>query len=195
MKLDSRIIAGLLVLILTVSPAFCEVKLSLVRKFGTEIGGEIRGTFTVKAKAPDASSVSFYLDDQLVSTDSIEPFKWTFNTHNYPGGAHVIKAVASFPDGRIDEGTIRVQFVSKFGSKMLIFVAIVVLSVAGSILLGLVLAQREKQRYQGRTRCPVCGTVFDRQWSYFHMGKAYRNTCPTCGHKFWAEAISDEESP
>ncbi len=186
-----RLALSLLILALFLPQATPTVGLKLIRNFGTEIGGEIRGTFTVKAKAPGAEAVDFFLDDQLVATDSEEPFKWTFKTQDYPDGIHVIRAMAHYGDGATDEGAIELHFVSKFGSKMLIVLVIIFLSVSGSVALTIVLAKREKERYQGRTRCPRCGTVFERRWSYLHKGSAYRNKCPMCGHTFWAESIGE----
>jgi len=187
-----RLAPPLLILAVLLPQAMPAVGLKLIRNFGTEIGGEIRGTFTVKAKAPAAEAVDFYLDDQLVATDSEEPFKWTFKTRDYPDGVHVIRAVAHYGDGAIDEGVLEVHFVSRFGSKMLIVLVIIFLSVSGPVVLAILLAQREKERYQGRTRCPRCGTVFERRWSFLHKGSAYRNKCTMCGHTFWAEAIGEE---
>jgi hypothetical protein len=40
--------------------------------------------------SPDIDTVEFYIDDQLMSTDTVAPFEWRWNTHRESEGQHTI---------------------------------------------------------------------------------------------------------
>jgi len=67
--------------------------LSVSRNYGYSSGGEIRGTFTMRVTGPeDLTSVSFWVDDQLVGTVTQPPFKIAFQTQDYAFGLHYLRA-------------------------------------------------------------------------------------------------------
>jgi len=166
------------------------IELKLRRDFGTSMGGKIKGTFSASVKADGAEKVEFYLDGDLQLAPAEPPFRWTFKTADYPDGVHIIEAIAYFPD-RTERASLSAHFVTSFGAAGTMLWTLLIGSIAGTILLTLYLAKRERSRPQGRTRCPRCSTVFDRQWTAMHMGNAYRNTCPTCAHTFWAKPLKE----
>ncbi len=187
-----RYLIGAFVIALLMSPGSCSsIELKLRREFGTSMGGKIKGSYSARVKAEGATRVEFYLDGHLQLALTGPPFRWAFRTTDYPDGPHLIEAVAYFSD-RTERASISVHFVSSFGAAGTALWILLIGSILGSILLTLYLAQRERSRPQGKTRCPRCGTVFDRQWSPVHLGDAYRNTCPTCAYRFWAKPLDGQ---
>ncbi len=183
------VLLGVVVLL----PITGAIDLRLHRDFGTRIGGKIKGTFSARVKdAEGAERVEFYLDDELVATTTDEPFRWVFKTEDYPEGEHVIRAIAFFVDGEPQEDTVTTSFVTSFGPWWTLYIWGTIVFVVGIVIFAIWQAKRESGRPQGKTRCPQCDTVFERQWSPMHKGNAYRNTCPTCSKKFWADRIDDE---
>ncbi|NOX60535.1 MAG: hypothetical protein GXP42_01080, partial [Chloroflexi bacterium] len=75
--------------------------LSLRRDWGYGgFAGDIQGTFTMKVEGPDdLVSVDFYIDDQLIGTDTEPPWRLRFVTDDYPLGVHELRAVGR-PHGR-----------------------------------------------------------------------------------------------
>lgn len=183
------------VLVLISVPVSCALELKLSRDFGTELGGKIKGTFSVRVRETEGiERVEFYLDGEPVETVTAEPYRWRFKTTDYPDGNHTIRAVAYFESGKTDEGSMRVTFESDFGDWWTIYLWGMVLFVGGILIITVWLTNRERRKPQGKTKCPKCGTVFERKWSPMHMGEALRNTCPMCGNTFWADRIEDEDA-
>ncbi len=176
------------------SPA-AGIELRLNRDFGSSFGNRIKGRFTARARGADgAERVEFYLDEALVATATEEPFRWTFKTDDYPAGEHTIRAVAYFEGGRTEEAYIVKEFISSTGTWWTLYIVGIILFVAGMSVFSIWVTNRERKRPQGKTRCPMCGSVFDRKWSPMHKGSAYRNTCPFCAKSFWADRLPDEEA-
>jgi hypothetical protein len=189
------VISTVLLLLLVALPICIAVELRINRDNGTQIGDKIKGKFSARLRDTEGiEKVEFYLDGELVLTDEEEPFRWDFRTSDYPDGVHTIKAIAYLSDG----GTVEVEdsreFTTDFGQWWTLFIWGTILFVAGLSLFAIWVTNRERKQPQGKTRCPQCDTVFDRQWSPMHMGDALRNTCPTCAKSFWAKKISDEEA-
>ncbi len=170
------------------------LELKLDRTVGTSIGGRIKGRFSAKAKdADDVDRVEFYLNGELVYTDNEAPFAWSFRTTDYPPGNYTIRAVGYLAAGGEEEDSVSTEFVETFGKFWTLYLWGTMLFVAGMVIFSIWVVQRERKRPQGKTKCPQCGTVFDRKWSAFHKGAAYRNTCPMCGRSFWADEIDESE--
>jgi len=78
---------------------------SLILIFNRDFGyggfnGEIQGRFSLKVKSPeDLVRVEYYLDGELVFEGTAPPFKWQFNTAEYPEGRHTFSAVGYQADG------------------------------------------------------------------------------------------------
>ncbi len=175
--------------------ASCDaLELRLSRDAGTSISGRIKGRFSASVRdADDVDRVEFYLNGELVYTDSEAPFAWSFRTTDYPPGNHTIRAVGYLVTGGVDEDSVSTEFVETFGQLWTLYLWGTMLFVAGMVIFSLWAVQRERKRPQGKTRCPQCGAVFDRRWSPMHRGPAYRNTCPMCAKSFWAEAIAEDQ--
>lgn len=71
------------------------------RDFGFGNGSQIRGTFSISliGAAEAVSSVVFKIDDQDLAALSQPPFKYQFNTSNFPSGSHDLSAVVTLKDG------------------------------------------------------------------------------------------------
>jgi len=189
------VICTVLLLLLVALPICIAVELRINRDNGTQIGERIKGKFSARIRdAEGIVKVEFYLDGELVLSDEEDPFRWDFHTSDYPDGVHTIKAIAYFSDGGTTELAVAREFTTNFGQWWTLFIWGTILFVAGLSLFAIWVTNRERKQPQGKTRCPQCGTVFDRQWSPMHMGDALRNTCPTCARTFWAKKISDEEA-
>ncbi len=191
MRIHPTVIALSIVMIL-VPP--CALELKLNRNYGTSFGDRIKGKFSAKAKdVTGATRVEFFLNGELVATDAEEPFAWSFTTTDYPPGNYTIRAVAYLATGGQEEDDLTVEFVETFGKSWNLFLWGMMMLIAGVVVFSLWVTQRERKRPPGKTRCPQCGTVFDRRWSPMHKGAAYRNTCPMCGRSFWADMIVEGE--
>ncbi len=92
-----------------------ELAISFSRDFGySSGGGDIQGLFSITVKGPDTlAKVDFYIDGQIIGSDSEAPFKLQFNTDNYPLGQHEIYAVGATSDGReLKTRIVHAKFVS-----------------------------------------------------------------------------------
>ena len=71
------------------------------RDFGFGNGSQIRGTFSIEliGTAEAVSAVVFKIDDQELAKVSQPPFKFQFNTNNYPSSTHNLSAVVTLKDG------------------------------------------------------------------------------------------------
>jgi len=184
---------ALLLLIVLALPICLAIELRISRDNGTQIGERIKGRFSARIReAEGVESVEFYLDGELVLNDIEEPFRWEFHTRDHPDGIHTIKAIVYLSGGGTEEVETSREFVTDFGQWWNFYIMGMVLFVAGMLIFSIWVTNRERKRPQGKTQCPQCGTVFDRQWSAMHKGAAYRNTCPTCAKTFWADRIEEE---
>jgi ribosomal protein S27AE len=192
--LGLRVVIFALVAVMMIAAPCSALELRLSRDAGTSIGGRIKGRFSAKVRdADDVDRVEFYLNGELVYTDSDGPFVWSFKTTDYPPGNYTIRAVGYLGTGGEEEDSVTTEFVETFGKFWTLYLWGTILFVAGMAIFSLWVIQRERKRPQGKTKCPQCGSIFDRKWSPFHMGAAYRNTCPMCGRSFWANEISEDE--
>src|SRR3990172_10432012 len=73
----------------------------LNRDFGFGNGSQIRGTFSISliGTEENVSAVVFKIDDKELAKVSQPPFKFQFNTNNYPSGTHNLSAVVTLKDG------------------------------------------------------------------------------------------------
>ncbi len=77
-----------------------------------EEGAIVRGAVTIQVDASDATSgilsVEFYVDGDLVFTDTSPPYKYRWDTTEVTDGSHTIRVVASDEAGNTAEQTISV---------------------------------------------------------------------------------------
>ncbi len=113
------ITASLMVLafLLTASPVAAqdEYRIGMRRDFGFSSGSQMRGDFTISLSGPEeqVASVTFLIDGQEMITVSEAPFRYRFDTDDYPLGVHDLSARVTLQDGTIlDVPSRRFEFVS-----------------------------------------------------------------------------------
>ncbi len=175
---------------------------SLVLDFNRDFGyggfgGDIQGRFSLKVISPeDLVRVEYYLDGKLVYEGAEPPFKWQFNTANFPEGRHTFNAIGYKADGTEVHAT---EFSRNFLSADNawsnvgdILVPILVL-VGLATLLGVlvpVLLGRKKQytpgvySAAGGAICPRCTFPYSRNMLSPNIVLGKLERCPHCGK--WA---------
>lgn len=160
-------------------------------------GGDIQGRFSLKVSAPDdLVRVAYYLDDELVFEGSEPPFKWQFNTANFPEGRHTFGAVGYKADGTAvqAEPFTRVFLSSesawsKTGGLVVPILVIVGIATLGGVV-GPLLFGRKKVHtpgvygVAGGAICPRCTFPFSRSVMAPNMLVGKLERCPHCGK--WA---------
>lgn len=163
------------------------IVLKISRELGFGLGGQIQGTFSLKASGPDdLDRVEFYVDDQLIGEDRSPPFSVKFNTGNYERGVHQLLAVGHTPDGReLQSNRISRQFVSVL-SVVLVVGAVIALVVAFRIASSYIARGKGSKPekgfgYLGGTICPNCGRSYGIHWWSLRLGFGRLDRCPHCG--------------
>ncbi|MCB9419500.1 MAG: hypothetical protein H6667_06840 [Ardenticatenaceae bacterium] len=170
-----------------------ELRLSLLKDFGSALGGSIQGTFSYRVSGPDdLSRVEFLMDGESIGEDSEAPFRWQFKTDNFSLGTHTMSAVGYTVDGRtLQSNTIQRQFISSNESNKMLFwvvIPIIVLAIAGRFIVNWIANRGSKQTGQpassgpfGGTICPKCGRPFAMHiWGLNVVAGKY-DRCPHCG--------------
>jgi ABC-type phosphate/phosphonate transport system permease subunit len=102
------------------------LSLSMTRDWGSSMGNDIAGLFTLKADASSNTSyVEFYLDNQLELNVTAAPYNWQFNTNNCTLGEHTLKAVAYDGAGESKTSEITRNFVEDNTSTILIVTVVI----------------------------------------------------------------------
>ncbi len=77
---------------------------------------DLGSIITVNATASDPdgtiTSVAFYIDSVLKSTDTSSPYSWSWNTVGYSGGSHEIKAIATDNSSNTATSTISITLLA-----------------------------------------------------------------------------------
>jgi len=102
-----RLLTGLTLTAILILASFGSVSaqdgysIHLDRDFGFGNGSQIRGTFSISliGTAENVSAVVFKIDDQELAALSQPPFKFQFNTSNYPSGSHALSAEVTLKGG------------------------------------------------------------------------------------------------
>jgi Bacterial Ig domain len=185
------------------------LRLSLSKDWGFSAGGQVQGLFTLSASGPqDMASVQFELDGAEIAAVTQSPFKWQFNTDQYPVGGHALSAAGRMPDGSIlRSNTIRVEFVSaetgwQVTQRIMlpifaVVAVILILSTAGQLVLG-----RDRRRPEpgaprqygpaGGAICPKCGRPFALSFFSLHLITRRLERCPYCGKWSWVARATPE---
>lgn len=112
------------------------LNLSTYKNNGYGWGNDIGGLWTYTAEvSPDVVFVEFYLDNQLQLNVTVTPFKWQFNTADYPLGEHTFRVVAYDSSGLTATVEKQANFVEySFADSLVLivvaFVVVVVVSLA-----------------------------------------------------------------
>ncbi len=175
-----------------------ELELRVHRDFGYAAGGRIQGAFSLTvAGGDDLMEVRYLLDGQVMGVVREPPFRFRFNTGDYPLGPHVLSAVgvtAAGQEKRANER--RLEFVSAEESWRsaaqivlpllgLVVVAVVV-GVVGPLVLGRGRPGVRPGEYgaAGGAVCPRCGLPFARHLLGLNLLVGKLERCPHCGK--WA---------
>lgn len=102
-----RLLSGLTLAAILILASFGSViaqegySIHMDRDFGFGNGSQIRGTFSISLIGAEeaVSAVVFKIDDQELAALSQPPFKFQFNTSNYPSGDHALSAEVTLKDG------------------------------------------------------------------------------------------------
>lgn len=172
-----------------------ELTLSLSRDFGAGFGTNIQGTFSFRVSGPDdLTSVTFYIDDQLVGQDSEAPFRLQFKTEDYPLGVHTLHATGLTQDGsELTSNNLTRNFISgsSAGRTTLYIIVPIILLALGGRLLSSWIANRGRKSNSvsgikvhgpvGGTICPKCNKPFARHIWGLNLVVGKFDRCPHCG--------------
>jgi len=160
-------------------------------------GGEIQGRFSLKVLSPDdLVRVEYLLDGERVFEGTETPFKWQFNTANYPEGRHAFSAIAYKADGTELHATefTRVflsadQSWSKTGDILVPLLVLVGLATLFGVLVPVLLGRKKQHTpgvYSGAggAICPRCTFPFSRNMLSPNLLLGKLERCPHCGK--WA---------
>lgn len=171
------------------------LRLSLSRDFGAGFGAEIQGRFSMRVEGPDdLERVLFFIDETQVAEQTTPPFRYQFNTGNFPPGTHVMRAVGITADGReLTSNTITRTFItsSESNRRLVTTIAPVIgLVIAVSLFSWWVASRGQKASGQsaingpfGGSICPKCHKPFARHWWGLNVVVGKFDRCPHC-HKW-----------
>jgi hypothetical protein len=186
---------ALLLALLLVGPAWGQepgLRLSLSRDWGYGgPGGRIEGLFSLRVEAPpEVVRVQFFLDDQLIGEDSEPPFRYRFNTGDYPLGPHRLTAVGFTADGRQLQANVleRIFVTPAEGWETAGKILGPTLGLSVLFFLLIILIERRRSDRPGRgyglaggAICPRCDRPFARHWWAPNLGAHKFDRCPHCG--------------
>ncbi len=195
-------VMSLLMALLIISPRCVsaqtdsELTISMLRNFGSALGGNISGTFTIRAKGPDKlDHVTFYLDNEPIGTVDSPPYNLKFNTSAYAEGTHTITAVGTTTDDQeLQSNSITRNFLtqSESNKSIILFVVPLVLLIIVARFAAHWISKRGDSSSpevaaldgpNGGTICPKCHKPFARHWWGLNFGTSKYDRCPHC-HKW-----------
>lgn len=184
----------------TVTPPAISYRLGLRRNFGYGGGSQIRGDFTLSlVPETGVSRVTFLIDDQPMATLNTPPFRFRFNTGNYPLGWHELRAEVVTADGQVlYTPTRRIEFVSAEVERQAMLRIVVPLlgGVLGLMVLGMGLqffllgrkaspslppGAPRKYGLAGGAICPRCKRATPLHLWSISLGVGRLDRCEACG--------------
>lgn len=189
-------ILWLLLLVLAAAPVFGQeqdLQLRLTRDFGSAFGsGNIRGTFSYRVTAPDdVVGITFLMDGEPVAEATEPPWRYQFNTADYPDGIHTLSAVGVTSNGReLTSNSLTRNFLpaSTANRTTLILVGSILALVVGFTALSAWLSRRglsgdakAVSGAHGTAVCPSCGKPFARHLWAPNLVTGKFDRCPHCG--------------
>ena len=173
------------------------LEMRLSKDWGFAAGGQIQGKFSLRVSGPaELARVDFLLDGEVVHSAAEAPFRFQFDTDDYPAGTHTLTAVGYKPDGSTVPGAEYVrQFLSPEESRAATMKILVpLLAVVGLIsvvgVLGPVLIGRNQEFKPGQygaaggAVCPQCTFPYSRHYLSPNLLVGKLERCPHCGK--WA---------
>lgn len=173
-----------------------ELSLSLSRDWGYGgLEGRIQGTFSFHVEGPeDLVAVQFYIDEQLVGTDTQPPWRYQFSTDNFDLGPHQLHATGQTADGETMTSNVAVRtFVAAsegWRAGLGIALPLILLAVIFIALGALISWRRDRGRARryglwGAAVCPHCGHPFGIHWWAPNLFSTRYDHCPHCGR--WSQ--------
>lgn len=199
-------ISAILVLFLTASAKHGyaqtqdeELSLSLRKTFGYSAGGDMQGTFSLRASGPESlTKVVFYMDGELFAEDAEAPFSVSFATESYTLGSHKFTAVGFTSTGdELGSREITGNFVTAeqgWKDTLRLIIPLFVLIIAAMVLAGVVPALSKKKKldhlapgeernygFHGGSICPKCSRPFALHMFGLNLLTHKFDRCPYCG--------------
>ncbi len=175
-----------------------DLVLGLHRDFGYAAGGRIQGAFSLTVNGrEDLVEVRYLLDGEVMAVMREPPFRFRFNTGDYPLGPHILSAIGVTAQGEeVRSNERRLEFVSADEGWRtverivlpLVGLFLVLMLVAG---LGPLVLDRTGRGFRpgeygaaGGAVCPRCGLPFSRHRISPNLLVGKLERCPHCGR--WA---------
>lgn len=195
LSLSWRLPLAVVLLVLATFPVLAQeadLRLSLSRDWGYGgPNGNIQGTFSFRVEGPDdLVSVQFFIDDQLLATDTQPPWRYQFSTDNFALGPHQLYAAGLTAGGeQLTSNVVQRTFVPEgegWEAGLRIALPLIVLAVVVPSLIYLISWRRDKGRVKrygmiGAAICPNCGHSFGMHWWAPNLLSAKYDRCPHCG--------------
>lgn len=184
-------------------PAFAqegpELQLRISKNFGYAAGGEMQGTFSLRATGPDTlERVVFTLDGEPMGEVGEAPFNFSFNTDNHAMGEHTLAATGYTRDGRtLQSNEIRREFVTAeqgwqsglriLGPILALVLAVTLITtflplIGGKKRLDTPPGEERQYGFAGGAICPRCQRPFPLRVLSINVSPFHRlDRCPYCG--------------
>lgn len=154
--------------------------------------GDIQGNFSFHVEGPaDTVKVEFYIDDQLIGTDTEAPWRYPFQTDDYPLGPHQMKAIGhTASDATLVSNVVTYTFVTAGqSSEVVLRIVVPILAfVALVFLAGTYIEIRRSKKRTGSVNgrwgvalCPKCGQPFAMHLFALNLGTRKYDRCSQCG--------------
>lgn len=175
-----------------------ELELRVHRDFGYSAGGRIQGAFSLTVSGRgDLVKVRYLLDGEVMGVVHEAPFRFRFNTGDYPLGSHVLSAIGVTSQGEeIRSNERRLEFVSaeegwrtaaRIGLPLVgLLLVVTLMGIVGPLLLGRSGRGFRPGEYGvgGGAVCPRCGLPFSRGLMSPNLLVGKLERCPHCSR--WA---------
>ena len=201
------LLSVLLLLALIATPALAQTpepvfRLNLSRDWGYGAGADIKGLFSLKVVGPEnlaVSSVTYYIDGEVMQTVTEDPFKFQFNTSQFTFGWHELTAEVTTTEGSTyTTPARRMNFVTSemesesmknmVGPMLLLILGVMI--VVGLIQFatmrknhpnGVTPGTQRNYGYAGGSICRHCGRPTPRHIWGFNIGIGKFDRCENCG--------------
>ena len=193
--------AAFFVLILTALSAFgvfaqaeTAVELRLTRDWGFAMGSNVEGRFSYRVTAPDnVVRVEYLMDDAVIAESTATPYRYQFNTEDFPDGSHTMQAIGYTADGQtLVSNSITRNFLPPTIARQATIWLIggIFAVIAAGWLIVYIIGTRGKSEQQkavsgahGTAVCPKCSKPFARHLFAPNFGTTKYDRCPHC-HKW-----------
>jgi hypothetical protein len=186
--------------VLAQTPTAAPWRLNVNRDFGYGGGADIKGLFTLSVIGQeDITSVTYLIDEKEMAVVSEDPFKFQFNTSQYPYGWHDLTAEVTnlagekfvtparhlnFVTSEMESETMKKMILPLFG---LILGVMLIVGVVQFVLMrkrnpnGVPAGTKRNYGYAGGSICRKCGRPTPRHIWGFNIGIGKLDRCENCG--------------